>query len=111
MSLHTPTRWIVTYDITDSRRGVRVHRYMKSQGVPLQYSVFTVEASAAQMRQVMLALEALIDPSQDDVRAYRWADHAESHQLGADLLPEGVLISGRPERRAVRRMARATADG
>lgn len=59
MSLHTPTRWILTYDITDPRRGVRVHRYMKSQGVPLQYSVFTVEASAAQMRQLMLALEAL----------------------------------------------------
>lgn len=110
MSLHTPARWIVTYDIADPRRGVRVHRYMKSQGVPLQYSVFIVEASAARMRQVMLALEDLIDPGSDDVRAYRWADHAESHQLGADLLPEGVLISGQPERRAVRRVMVRAAD-
>lgn len=107
MSLHAPARWIVTYDIADPRRGVRVHRYMKSQGVPLQYSVFIVEASAAQMRQMMLALEELIEPTRDDVRAYRWADHAESHQLGASMLPEGVLISGHPERRAVRRMVRA----
>lgn len=102
MSLNTPARWIVTYDIADPRRGVRVHRFMKSQGVPLQYSVFTVEASAAQMRHLMLTLDDLIEPSCDDVRAYRWADHAESHQMGADLLPEGVLIPDRPERRVVR---------
>ena len=107
MSLHAPARWIVTYDIADPRRGGRVHRYMKSQGVPLQYSVFIVEASAAQMRQMMLALEDMIEPSADDVRAYRWAEHADSHQLGAAMLPEGVWIPDRPERRVVRRVARA----
>jgi CRISPR-associated protein Cas2 len=108
MSLHDPARWIVTYDITDPRRGARVHRFMKAQGVPLQYSVFIVEASAARMHALMLELEALIAPAMDDVRAYRWTVQAESHALGKSLLPDGVLIgaeAAQPTRRVVRRAA------
>ena len=45
MADHTPVRWIVCYDITDARRGLAVHRCMKRHGLPLQYSVFLVEAS------------------------------------------------------------------
>jgi CRISPR-associated protein Cas2 len=106
MSLHDPARWIVTYDIADPRRGVRVLRFMKAHGVPLQYSVFIVEASPARMHGLMLELEALIAPAVDDVRAYRWTVQADSHALGKPLLPEGVLIgaeAARPTRRVERR--------
>jgi CRISPR-associated protein Cas2 len=112
MSLHDPARWIVTYDIADARRGARVLRFMKTQGVPLQYSVFIVEASPSRMHALMLELEGLIAPAVDDVRAYRWTTQAESHALGRPLLPEGVLIGAEaatPTRRVVRR-ASATTD-
>ena len=92
MSLHESARWIVCYDITDRRRGARVYRWMKQQGVPLQYSVFLVEASAARIHTLMQELEELIAVHSDDVRAYRWPERSEVHQLGASLLPDGVLI-------------------
>lgn len=111
MSLHDTVRWVVCYDIRDADRGMQVLRFMKSHGLPLQYSVFVVEASAARMRQLMGDMAALIVPSVDDVRAYRWPDHAENHELGCPRVPEGMVIgsapgSPRPGRKVVR--ARAT---
>ena len=93
MSLHETVRWIVTYDIRDARRGLAVLRFMKKRGVPVQYSVFLVEASSADMQRLMLDLEELIAVHVDDVRAYRWPVHPECHLLGRSLLPEGVLVT------------------
>lgn len=106
MSLHETARWIVTYDITHPKRGAAVHRFMKKQGVPVQYSVFLVEASAAEMHQLMLALEELISVHADDVRAYRWPVKPECHNLGRSMLPDGVLISApAPHRKLAKRAA------
>lgn len=91
MSLHQTARWTVTYDIADARRGVRVHRFMCRHGVPLQYSVFLVEASSAEMQRLLADLKEHIAWSADDVRAYRWPAEAECHQLGTPLLPDDVL--------------------
>jgi hypothetical protein len=51
MSLHEPTGWIVCYDIRQPKRLIRVHRHLKKWGVPLQYSVFLVQASAARLHR------------------------------------------------------------
>ena len=63
MSLNATVRWVVCYDIRDTSRGLRVLRFMQSQGMPLQYSVFIVEASAAHMHRLMIELEVLIAPA------------------------------------------------
>lgn len=91
MSLHETVRWIITYDIADPRRGGRLLRLLKKEGVPLQHSVFLVSASAAQLHKLMADIALLINPRQDDVRAYRWGVDAEAHQLGSSLLPDNVL--------------------
>lgn len=49
MSQHASAQWLVTYDIADPKRLGRLFRYLKKQGVPVQYSVFLVDASAAKM--------------------------------------------------------------
>ena len=92
MSLHDTVRWVVCYDIRDETRGLQVLRFMKNHGMPLQYSVFIVEASAARMHRLMIELEALIALAVDDVRAYRWPEPAEAHELGCTLVPEGRVI-------------------
>jgi CRISPR-associated protein Cas2 len=92
MSLHDDARWIVTYDIADKKRLGRVHRALKKQGVPLQYSVFLVPGSAAKIASVMGLLAQLINRRDDDVRAYRVPLNPECHTLGAAYLPNDVLF-------------------
>lgn len=92
MADHTPVRWIVCYDITDARRGLAVHRCMKRHGLPLQYSVFLVEASPVRLRSLLLELEELISTALDDVRAYRWPERVDLVELGKTMLPGDVWI-------------------
>ncbi len=96
MSLHEAARWIVTYDITEPKRGVRVHRLLKKRGIPLQYSVFLVEASSAQMHALMRELETLIAKQADDVRAYRLPANPQFDQLGPSMLPDDMLFTAHP---------------
>ncbi len=92
MADHTPVRWIVCYDISDARRGLAVHRHMKRHGLPLQYSVFLVEASPVRLRSLLLELEELISTALDDVRAYRWPERVDLVELGRTMLPGDVWI-------------------
>ena len=93
MSLHEVTGWIVCYDISDARRLRAVHRHLRRKGLPLQYSVFLVQASAAAMHHIMEELAGLICEAADDVRAYRFPLGSECHMLGRSILPEDVVIS------------------
>ena len=92
MSLNASARWIVTYDIAGKRRLPRVFKFLKKQGVPVQYSVFLVDASAAKMGGIMTRIAALIDKDEDDVRAYRIPANPWKVTLGSSILPEGILL-------------------
>lgn len=70
MALNTPRGWLITYDITNPKRLVRLHRFLVKQATPVQYSVFHFEGSAAQMGRLMADIETRIDVRTDDVRAY-----------------------------------------
>ena len=54
MALNTPRGWLITYDITNPKRLVRLHRFLVKQATPVQYSVFHFEGSAAQMLALLL---------------------------------------------------------
>ncbi len=91
MSLHASARWLVTYDITDPRRLARLFKYLKKQGVPVQYSVFLVEASGAKMGNLIVQIAKIVDKEEDDVRAYRLPERTWKITLGASILPEGIM--------------------
>ena len=90
MSQHTPASWVVTYDIADKKRLARMHRALKKEGIPVQYSVFHVVASQARMGALMVKLGKLIDPRADDVRGYRVPANPWQVTLGQPILPVGV---------------------
>jgi CRISPR-associated protein Cas2 len=92
MSLHQTAQWLVTYDIANPRRLARVFKHLKKEGVPMQYSVFAVDASNAKMGALMVHLGTLIDLREDDVRAYRLPDSGWRATLGATMLPEDVWL-------------------
>ena len=71
MSLHSSARWLVTYDMADPKRLGRLFKFLKKQGVPVQYSAFLVQASAAKMGSLIVRIAKMVDPDADDVRAYR----------------------------------------
>jgi CRISPR-associated protein Cas2 len=94
MSQHASARWLVTYDIADPKRLTRLFKFLKKQGVPLQYSVFLVEASAVKMSSLVLQMKAMVDGQADDVRAYRLPENLWQVTLGASILPDDILPGG-----------------
>lgn len=92
MSLNASANWLVTYDIADPRRLARLFKFLKKQGVPVQYSVFLVETSAAKMGNLIVQVAKIVDKDEDDVRAYRLPERTWKVTLGASILPEGMLM-------------------
>jgi CRISPR-associated protein Cas2 len=93
MSLNETASWIVAYDIAHPRRLARVFSYIKRQGIPLQNSVFVVEASNATMDRFMAHIATLIDARDDDVRAYRLPKNGWRTTLGSPKLPDDVWLA------------------
>lgn len=94
MSQHASARWLVTYDIADPRRLGRLFKFLKKQGVPVQYSVFLVAASAVKMGSLIVQIAKIIDADADDVRAYRLPENTWKVTLGSSILPEDILPGG-----------------
>jgi CRISPR-associated protein Cas2 len=92
MALKTPRAWLITYDITDPRRLVRLHRFLVRQATPVQYSVFHFEGSAAQMGRLMADIETRIKPDEDDVRAYQLPEPLQLDTIGRGTLPSDTLV-------------------
>ena len=64
MNKHTPL--LLCYDIRDPKRLQRVHNCVKKVGLALQYSVFYLEMSNADVTQLLNRLSNIIDDSRDD---------------------------------------------
>lgn len=93
MTMHQTVPWLVTYDIASPRRLARVFKHLKKEGVPIQYSVFAVDASTTKMGVLMATLATLIDIREDDVRAYRLPEDGWRATLGGAILPEDLWIN------------------
>lgn len=92
MALNATRAWLIAYDIADPKRLVRVHRYLKSKAVPVQYSVFVTRASTSQIGDIRSALVGLIDPKADDVRIYQVPEKPQLVSLGCKAFPEGIQV-------------------
>ena len=92
MSAGARKSWLIAYDIREKRRLARVHRFLKTEGTPLQYSVFAVEATDNELQRLLSELKQRIDQRQDDVRAYHVPTRCEIFTLGRQALPWGVVV-------------------
>ena len=94
MALHKPQMHLLAYDIADPRRLVRVHRTCKQWGVPLQYSVFLVPLTPADVPGLLAELGDIIDAREDDIRVYPIPARVEVAHYGRQGLPEGIALVG-----------------
>ena len=84
--------YLIAYDIANPRRLSRIHRVLKKQGLPVQYSVFTVVMKRKGLLRLLESLEELIEPVEDDIRSYSLPGNGESNMLGRQFFPEDVLL-------------------
>jgi len=92
MAINRPVLFLVCYDIADPKRLSRVHRYLKSQGLPIQYSVFTAELKKSQLDRLLSGLQSRIHPHEDDVRCYALPAHLDFDLVGRQVFAEGVML-------------------
>lgn len=86
-------RWLLAYDIREPRRLNRVGRYLRQEGLRLQYSVYLMTGSREQMQSVMDKLSQLIDKSADDVRLYPITENTRIWGLGTQFNDDGNTLS------------------
>ncbi|HQQ68703.1 MAG TPA: CRISPR-associated endonuclease Cas2 [Alicycliphilus sp.] len=90
------SEYIICYDIACPRRLARIHRLLKKQAVPLQYSVFLFTGTAQQLDRCLAQLSQLMDRRHDDIRAYPLPQRGLRWSLGKATLPEGIHLGCLP---------------
>ncbi len=92
MAMHQPAQFLVCYDISDPKRLQRIHRALKKEGFPIQYSVFSVVMSQAKISLFMQRLALLMDQHEDDLRCYRLPADMQCATLGRQMFPDDVML-------------------
>jgi CRISPR-associated protein Cas2 len=83
--------YLVCYDIADPKRLVRVYRFMKGQGVHLQYSVFQCALTWPEFQRLKEKLASLIDIKEDDIRIYPLPENSLVEAIGCGgRVPKGI---------------------
>ncbi|MEJ2389204.1 MAG: CRISPR-associated endonuclease Cas2 [Chromatiaceae bacterium] len=94
MPIQARKSYLLSYDIADPDRLVRVHRTVRRWGIPLQYSVFLVPTDVTGLQDLLGELKALIDERADDIRVYPLPARLEVVRYGRQALPSGVDLVG-----------------
>jgi len=84
--------YLAAYDIADGRRLRRVARCLTKVGIRLQYSLFYLPLTVVERVGLLAELEALIDPSEDDVRLYPLPKQGQVTWLGRSPFPDDVML-------------------
>ena len=88
--------YIICYDITSPERLNRLDRHLLKNAIPIQYSVFLFSGDDRNLQHCLDAAAPLIDPGQDDLRAYPLPARGLKVRMGRPTLPEGILWSSLP---------------
>jgi CRISPR-associated protein Cas2 len=86
-------RWLLAYDIRDPKRLQRVGRYLRQEGVRLQYSVYLLSGNREHIEHVVEQLRQLINEKADDVRIYPLTENTRIWGLGTQFDDGGNTLS------------------
>lgn len=112
MAAHQVRLFLLAYDIADPRRLVRVHRTVRNHAIPVQYSVFLVPGTAADIDGLLAELDGIIEPREDDIRVYPLPKVLDVVQYGRQWLPEGIATeTASPVGAAIMTLAGESAHG
>lgn len=86
--------WLIAYDVREPRRLGRLHRRVAESALRIQYSVYLFEGTQHTLRRLLEEIEAEIEPTEDDVRAYPVPVAPDLHVLGRGAGTPGVAVFG-----------------
>ncbi len=85
-------KYLLCYDISDTKRLGRIYRFVIKVAIPLQYSVFQLLVSNDELELIVGKLEEMIDKKEDDIRIYPLHTRNRTYLIGNSFFPEGVIL-------------------
>ena len=87
---------LVTYDITNNKNRVKIHKILRDYGYPVQKSVFELMVTFDRVEELKGELEPLVRGRRDSVRFYQVCETCQDRVkvlgLGKQFLNESVEI-------------------
>ena len=87
-------KWLIAYDIADTRRLQKIHRHLCNCAFPLQNSVFLLSGRPEDFARCRDKLLTLIHPREDDLRIYALDNRSPIRHFGQNPLPDGIVWRG-----------------
>jgi len=94
MAVNEKRQYLIAYDIADERRLQQVHRCVSAQALLVQYSVYLFYGTVKRLDRLLHELAALIDASEDDIRAYPIPRRAELILAGRSRDDQRLFLIG-----------------
>lgn len=67
--------YVISYDIADNKRRIKIADFLETYGLRTQYSVFECEADSALIQHIVSSLQEMIDMKEDSVLCYALCKH------------------------------------
>lgn len=88
----TRRSWLLCYDIADKRRLGRLHRFLSPQAQFIQYSVYLLRVTEAELKLLLEEVRDYIDEAEDDVRVYPMTSESALLRYGEKNFPASIFV-------------------
>jgi len=89
-----PGWYLLAYDIAHPQRLRQIHRAVRREGVAVQRSLFLVYGTQDDIEALLDRLETLMNPCEDDLRAYPVDEPASLWLRGQGVIHGALLADG-----------------
>lgn len=92
--------YLLAYDVRDPKRLSRLHYALKKKALPMQESVFLVQADAAKLKAILAIVKDRIHVREDDVRLYPLRHPNDMWLAGCQQTSMAGLFAGKEAKTA-----------
>lgn len=81
-------KYLFCYDISNPKRLIKIAKVAESMGHRIQKSIFSLDLNIKEYEELMLAVTAIFDPSEDRIAVYKICERCASsgYYLGCDIM-------------------------